>query len=77
MNYYYPRPNRYFYDPYYSRFPRLNPYYPTFYPSYSSIIFGSQISNVDQNLVNFGVQSGVSQINNSNQLMSRGGYRRF
>ena len=59
---------------YYFQDPYFRPYYP-YYPPVG--IYGSQISNVDQNLINFGVQTGVSQINNTNQLMSRGGYRRF
>jgi hypothetical protein len=73
---YYPFDRRYPYGRYpgyypgygYGRYP-----YPYYADPYSAVnVIGSQLSNVDQSLVNFGTQTGVSQNSIVNQLRSRG-----
>jgi hypothetical protein len=62
--------------PYYRRYYNLDPYYYRRYYSpyynYQQNVIDSQIANVDQNMVNFGDMTNVSQDANIYQLRSPG-----
>jgi hypothetical protein len=60
------RYDNYYYRPYYNPYPYYRPYYNP-YP-YNNYIYDSQLSNVSQNISNFGYMYDVQQNSIVNQL---------